>query len=204
MTRACPVCGRVLERSCYHDGQDIAAREMDEEEAREIRRREGTTYTDPIDARDELLAAVLDHWQAKYTGRPASGEHEVKIDPIDAKLYRVSKRPARRNREPMNQEKFIALIHYIGQRPLRSGRVGLAIILRTADFRAYALTGKPITGARYLAVETPGKPVVPRGLFAAIREGWRWGAVEHRLLGGHLTRADAEWIADRWKAGVPT
>lgn len=105
---------------------------------------------------------------------------------------------------PFSMAVFTAMIWYIGQTPLRSGRVGLAIVLRKSDFDAYARIGRSITGATYFAAEIPGQPEVPRGLIAAVREGWRWGAIEHRLLEGRLRFDDAQWIALRWQEGVPT
>lgn len=106
-------------------------------------------------------------------------------------------------RTPFSTEKLRELVLYVGQRPIRSGRIGLAVILWRSDFGAYARHGKSITGATYVRAEIPGQPRVPKGVIAAALEGWRWGRVEHRLLGGHLTRADAAWIVERWRAGVP-
>jgi hypothetical protein len=93
-------------------------------------------------------------------------------------------------------DKFVALIYYVGQHPLRAGRVALAVILFMSDFGT-------ITGWRYLKARTPGELAPPRSLLDAVRKGWRWGAVEHRLLTGTLRRRDAEWIAAQWREGVP-
>lgn len=104
---------------------------------------------------------------------------------------------------PFDPVKFCELILYVGQQPLRAGRVALAVILWQSDFEAYRRLGQSITGQDYIKAQVPGQPEAPRGLLAAIRFGWRWGAVEHRLRRGALTRRDANWIAAQWRNGVP-
>jgi hypothetical protein len=99
--------------------------------------------------------------------------------------------------------KLVALIYCIGQVPLRAGRVALATILWHADFRAYAELGRSITGSAYIATWEPGQMAAPANPVAAIGTGWRWGRIEHALLTGSLSWRDAEWIADKWRDGVP-
>lgn len=95
------------------------------------------------------------------------------------------------------------LIYYVGQTPLRGGRVTLAVALFRSDFEAYRLLGAPITGATYVKAAVAGELGVPRGIIDALRMGRRWGAIEHRLYGGRLTWRDACWIAKQWRDGVP-
>jgi hypothetical protein len=99
--------------------------------------------------------------------------------------------------------KMVELILYVGQTPLRAGRVALAVILFRSDFEAYRTQGQSITGSVYVKASRPGEMAPPANLWQAVRNGLRWGAIEHRLLEGKLRRRDAEWIAAQWQNGVP-
>lgn len=102
--------------------------------------------------------------------------------------------------EVTQRERFVRLILYIGQTPIRSGRMGC--ILFKCDTDAYLRHGKPITGWRYLKSYEPGA-THPGGVLDGLLSGRRWGSVGYRLTVGRLTLADAEWIADQWRDGVP-
>lgn len=104
---------------------------------------------------------------------------------------------------PFDFAKFRELIFYIGRAGLRSGRRGVAACLWFSDFEAYRRRGQSITGQRYLKAYRPGTIEAPRNVLRAVRLGLRLGGIEHRIVTGRMRRADAEFLADQWRDGVP-
>lgn len=100
-------------------------------------------------------------------------------------------------------DRLAGLIYYVGQHQLNAGLVALAAILWSSDSAAYCELGAPITDARYVKAERPGRSLARGGVVRAFLDGCRWGAIEHRLRLGRVTVKDARWVAERWREGVP-
>jgi hypothetical protein len=53
MVMACPECGLLVMSTCHHDGEDVRAEEMNEQDARDLRRCEYEYLIDRAEAYKE-------------------------------------------------------------------------------------------------------------------------------------------------------
>jgi hypothetical protein len=73
---ACPVCGTELERTCYHEGEDLEATDMLATRAAELREGYAETMLDDFNVRDlpsERLADLITEAEQELRKRERDG-----------------------------------------------------------------------------------------------------------------------------------
>jgi hypothetical protein len=60
LVHACPVCGNELLHTCYHEGEDIPAVDMDAEKAAALRREALACQLEAVPITDEMIARARD------------------------------------------------------------------------------------------------------------------------------------------------